>query len=135
MKKSLIAIITSFTLAAIVTFAIPVTTYAAFHGSMSDGALSAKGDDQPADLVGEQGIFAKVTNVMLFVIGAISVIMIIIGGIRYVISGGKQDAVTGAKDTILYAIIGIVVALLAYAVVQFVLSSFSASGGGGGIDV
>ena len=64
-----------------------------------------------------------IINVLLFVIGAVAVIMIIIGGIRYVVSGGDQNAVTGAKNTILYAIIGIVVAVLAYAVVNFVLTS------------
>ena len=65
-------------------------------------------------------------------IGAISVIMLIIGGIRYVISGGDSTAVQGAKNTILYAIVGIVVALLAYAVVNFVISSFAGSPGSGG---
>jgi multisubunit Na+/H+ antiporter MnhB subunit len=57
---------------------------------------------------------------MLFIIGAIAVIMLIIGGIRYVVSAGDQNAVTSAKNTILYAIIGIVVAFLAYAAVNFV---------------
>jgi multisubunit Na+/H+ antiporter MnhB subunit len=63
----------------------------------------------------------------LFIIGAISVIMLIIGGIRYVVSGGDSGAVTSAKNTILYAIVGIVVAILAYALVNFVVSSFSAN--------
>jgi hypothetical protein len=63
----------------------------------------------------------------LFIIGAISVIMLIIGGIRYVVSGGDSSAVTSAKNTILYAIVGIIVALLAYALVNFVLTSFSAA--------
>jgi multisubunit Na+/H+ antiporter MnhB subunit len=65
--------------------------------------------------------------VLLFIIGAISVIMLIIGGIRYVVSGGDSSAVTSAKNTILYAIVGIIVALLAYALVNFVLTSFSAA--------
>ena len=46
--------------------------------------------------------------------------MLIIGGLRYVISQGDANNVKQAKDTILYAIIGIVVAILAYAVVNFV---------------
>ena len=61
---------------------------------------------------------------LLFIIGAISVIMLIIGGIRYTTSQGDQGAVQSAKNTILYAIVGIVVALLAYAAVNFVISSF-----------
>ena len=61
-----------------------------------------------------------ITNLLLFVIGAIAVVMIIIGAIRYVTSSGDQAQVTAAKNTIMYAIIGIVVAFLAYAIVNFV---------------
>ncbi len=91
--------------------------------SITEGAKCAQGNEQPAELFGDGGIFETVTNILLFLIGAISVIMLIIGGIRYVVSGGDQTAVTGAKNTILYAIVGIVVAFLAYAAVQFVTSS------------
>jgi hypothetical protein len=88
--------------------------------TLSEGADCAKGDEQATTLFGEGGIFAAITNVLLFLIGAIAVIMLIIGGIRYVISGGDQAQVTSAKNTILYAIVGIVVAFLAYAAVNFV---------------
>ena len=77
---------------------------------------------------GQGGIFRTITNVMLFLIGAISVIMLIIGGIRYVVSGGDSTVVQNAKNTILYAIVGVVVAILAYAVVNFVITSFSNGG-------
>lgn len=92
------------------------------------GATSAKSDDQNATLFGDGGIFRTITNVLLFLIGAVSVIMLIIGGIRYTISGGDSSAVTAAKNTILYAIVGIIVALLAFAIVNFVLGSFSGGG-------
>ena len=91
--------------------------------SIEGGANSAKGNGQASDLFGETGIFRTVTNILLFLVGAVSVIMLIIGGIRYVVSGGDQSAVTAAKNTILYAIVGIVVAFLAYAAVNFVVSS------------
>ena len=95
------------------------------------GAESAKGQGQSTDLFGQTGVFQTITNVLLFILGAISVIMIIIGGIRYVLSGGNSTAVTAAKNTILYAIVGVIVALLAYAIVNFVLTSFSSPGTGG----
>lgn len=60
-------------------------------------------------------------NILLFVIGAVAVVMVVIGGIRYVTSGGDQSQVTGAKNTILYAVVGIVVAAMAYAIVNFVI--------------
>lgn len=113
---------------------VPAPAYAVTDGtcdetdiSFSEGADCAKGDDQATNLFGTGGIFATITNVLLFLIGAISVIMLIIGGIRYVVSGGDQAQVTGAKNTILYAIIGIIVAFLAYAAVRFVTNSLSAS--------
>lgn len=105
----------------------------AFSQSISDGAGSAKGEGQGDCLFGGgecagDGIFTTITNVLLFLVGAISVIMLIIGGIRYTISGGDSTAVTSAKNTILYAVIGIIVSLLAYAIVNFVLGSFISQG-------
>ncbi len=74
---------------------------------------------------GADSIFTKVVNIMLFIIGAVAVIMLIYGGIRYTISGGNDTEVKAAKNTILYAIVGIVVAFLAYAVVNFVLTGLA----------
>lgn len=95
--------------------------------SISTGATAAKGNDQPEELGGERGMFKRITDVMLFIVGAISVIMLIIGGIRYVVSGGDQGAVQSAKNTILYAIVGVIVTILAYAVVNFVISQFASN--------
>ncbi len=94
---------------------------------ITGGAQCAQGQGQGADLFGPEGIFRTITNVLLYIIGAISVIMLIIGGIRYTISNGDSGAITNAKNTILYAVIGIVVAILAYALVNFVISSFSST--------
>jgi hypothetical protein len=66
-------------------------------------------------------IIANVVNILLFIVGAVSVIMIVVGGLRYVTSGGDNSAVTSAKNTILYAVVGIVVAFMAYAIVNFVV--------------
>jgi multisubunit Na+/H+ antiporter MnhB subunit len=60
----------------------------------------------------------------LFILGAIAVIMIVIGGIRYTTSNGDSGSIKSAKDTILYAVVGLVVAMLAYAIVNFVVQSF-----------
>src|SRR5258706_10099297 len=64
--------------------------------------------------------FAGVADALIFLVGAVSVIMIIVGGLRYVISNGDQKAVEGAKNTILYAVIGIVIAIASFAIVTFV---------------
>ena len=73
-------------------------------------------------LVGQDSIPAKITSWIITLTGAISVIMVIIGGLRYAAANGDQNAVKGAKDTILYALVGLVVAILAQVIVSFVLS-------------
>lgn len=98
---------------------------AGFNKGLGDGAKSAQGRDQPDRLDGSNGIFTTITNILLFIIGAVAVIMLIIGGIRYVTSGGDSTAVTAAKNTILYAVVGIVVAIIAYAVVNFVIENLA----------
>ena len=113
-------------------FSLVPTRAQAFGGGMIGGANAARGSDQPSDLFGQAGIFSTITNVMLFIVGGVSVLMIIIGGLRYVLSGGDSGNVSAAKNTILYAIVGIIVSLLAYAVVSFVVSSFANNSGGGG---
>ena len=122
-------VVPAFALGVVLFTAVPA--YAAFDLSIGDGAIAAQGKDQEGDAAslfgdgGQGGIFRTITNVMLFIIGAISVIMLIIGGIRYVLSGGNQEKVAEAKNTILYAIVGVVVAILAFAVVNFVIQSFT----------
>lgn len=66
----------------------------------------------------------NIVNLLLYVLGVIAVIVIVIAGIRYATSGGDANAVKGAKDTILYAVVGLIVAILAYAIVNFVLGKF-----------
>lgn len=66
----------------------------------------------------------NIVNVLLFLLGMVAVIMIVIGGIRYVISGGDSAQTKAAKDTILYSVVGLVVAILAYAIVNFVVGVF-----------
>jgi hypothetical protein len=92
--------------------------------SASSGVNCAQGNGTPTTLFGGQGsIFTTIVNVLLFIIGAISVIMLIIGGIRYTISAGDSGNVTAAKNTILYAIVGLIIAFLAFAIVNYVLGA------------
>lgn len=65
----------------------------------------------------------NIVNTMLFVLGALAVTMVIFGGVKYVLSAGDAKKVETAKNTILYAIIGVVVAALAGVIVNFVLTS------------
>jgi len=114
------------------TFVVSDTSSAA---SIMDGINAARGDGQPSELFGGTGIVTNITNVLLFIVGALSVIMLIVGGLRYVVSGGNSTAVTAAKNTILYAIVGLVISFLAFAAINFVLSAFAPGVGAGGTNV
>lgn len=70
-------------------------------------------------------LFKNIANVFIFLIGSVSVLMVLYGAFRYVISRGDAANVKAAKETILYAIMGVVVAICAYAIVNFVASSIS----------
>lgn len=66
-------------------------------------------------------LVTTIVNILLFVVGIVAVIMIIIGGLMYVVSGGDAGSVTKAKNTILYSVIGLLIAILAYAIVNWVV--------------
>ena len=85
---------------------------------LDDGTAGAKVD----------GIIKLVINIFSLLVGVVAVIMIIVGGLKYITSGGNEGNVTGAKNTILYAIVGLVVVALAQIVVKFVLSKTVSSG-------
>ncbi len=108
---------------AVTSVVAPAGTAFAAQSSIQDGINSAKGDDVPSQLFGDGSIFTTIVNILLFIIGALSVVMLIWGGIRYTTSGGSSSAVTSAKNTIMYAIIGLVVAFLAFAIVNWVLGA------------
>lgn len=91
--------------------------------TVQEGAEAARADGMPTELVGPNGTFTNITNTILYAVGIISVIMLVWGGIRYIISGGDSKKVTDAKNTVLYAIIGLVISVLAYAIVNFVLNT------------
>ncbi len=119
----------------LVPLAAPVTAFAQvstdpnIQGSLCEGAnLQVGGEqdcttDDPAGKVNDT--IAFVINIFSIIVGVVAVIMIIIGGLKYITSNGDSNNVTSAKNTILYAIIGLVVVALAQFVVKFVLSKTS----------
>lgn len=121
-RKKLTSVLAAFVFVAAAVF-VPVAPVGA--QTIQDGINSAQGEGVPTNLFGDGSIFTTVVNIMLFIIGAISVVMLIFGGIRYTTSAGNSAAVTGAKNTIMYAIIGLVVAFLAFAVVNWVLGAIT----------
>jgi hypothetical protein len=98
-------------------------------GSLCQGggnvALGEEADCEDVTEDSEEGlnnVITNVVNVLSLIVGIIAVIMIVIGGFRYITSGGDSGNVSGAKNTILYAIVGLVIVALAQFIVRFVLS-------------
>lgn len=74
-------------------------------------------------ITGPQGVMMRIARTLSLVVGAVSVIVIIIGGFKYVLSGGDSNGVASAKNTILYAVVGLAVALLAQIIVNVFLGN------------
>ena len=107
--------------------AMPANAFTCPNGkekSGSDYTQACKNDglktNQETDLM---SVMNTIINVVIGVIGFVAVAMIIVGGFQYTTSSGDTGKVTKAKNTIMYGIIGLVVALLAFAIVNFVLSN------------
>jgi hypothetical protein len=92
----------------------------------TDPDACPEGDDA-TDRVND--IIKLIINIFSLIVGVISVIMIIIGGLKYITSGGNDSNVAGAKNTILYAVIGLVIVALAQVIVRFVLNKVSTNAG------
>lgn len=105
----------------VLSTAMPLSIAIATPADQINNGVSSVGGGNSVSL--GQNI-ANITNILLFLAGAIAVIMIVIGGIRYITSNGEQANLKSAKDTILYSVIGLIVTIIAYAIVNFTISSF-----------
>lgn len=76
------------------------------------------------NITADSATLGNILNAVYSWAGIIAVLMIIIGGLMYVISGGNQSNITKAKDTIVYSVIGLVVVIMAFTITQFVLGRF-----------
>lgn len=91
----------------------------------NDTSCDPANDTEANDRI--NNILKTIIHLFSLVVGIVSVIMIIIGGFKYITSGGNDSNVAGAKNTIVYAIIGLVVVALAQFIVRFVLSKVTTS--------
>lgn len=111
-------------LLALGAIALPVLVPVEAAAQADELLQGAEATGQEGGSTVEEGI-TGVVNVLLFLLGAVAVIAIIVGGIMYAVSSGDAGRAKAAKDTIMYAVIGLIVAILAYAIVNFVISSFA----------
>lgn len=121
MKKSIISI-------AIMTCAVfgaSVLSTASLSGSasaqVSEGINTATTSEMKGKSIdGDKGLIKTVVNVLLWAVGILSVIMIIFSGLRYITSAGDASKTKSAQSTLTYSVIGLIVAIMAYAIVNMV---------------
>jgi cytochrome bd-type quinol oxidase subunit 2 len=126
-KTTLISLMAAAAL--IVPFAVPASVYAAdLTTSLCAGTgltLTAEGNcvNEAAETKVNSTI-SLALNIFSAIVGIIAVVMIIVGGVKYITSQGESANITSAKNTILYALVGLVVVALAQVIVRFVLNRF-----------
>lgn len=86
--------------------------------------------DTADDGVDVQSIAETIVNVFTWIVGVVAVIMIIYGGFRYITSGGDSGKVSGAKNAIIFALVGLVIVILAQIIIRFVVNQFDGTGPG-----
>lgn len=131
LRKTIVAAVAAFALM-VIPLAVPASVSAAnqIENCLSGGATLSLGDNAGSNCpagtnnVGTQrvnNIITTIVNIFSAIVGVIAVIMIVYGGFKYITSGGDSGNVSSAKNTIIYAVIGLVVVALAQFIVQFVL--------------
>lgn len=105
------------------------TTYAASKDDICQGIASATTTGSCTDPEGPsvESTLSLVINILSIIIGIVSVLMIMFGGFRYITSAGDSNGISSAKNTIIYAIVGLIIAFFAQVIVQFVLNKATES--------
>lgn len=98
---------------------------AATRDTVKDGVTGVGGTDPGNAGSDLTKTIKNVINILLFLISMVAVIFIVIAGLRFVTSNGDTNTVSQAKNTIIYAVLGIVVAVMAYAIVNFILDNIT----------
>lgn len=91
------------------------------------GLVDGSADCQETGGTTVQSVVATAVKLLSYVAGVAAVIMIIIAGVRYITSNGDPSGIKGAKDAIIYAIVGLIVVVFAQAIVKFVLNNATSS--------
>ena len=102
-------------------------TFNACKHVVSGNTAVCSGDSKDATSIAK-----NIISILLWVVGIASVIVIIYAGITFIISAGNPSKISQAKTMLTYAVVGLVVAILAYAIVNFVINASSGKGVGGG---
>lgn len=129
MRRLILTFLATVTLCLPLLAAQPVAAFDPF-GSTKTECQEANADSSPCNadanqgnpLAGPDGILIKVTNLLAIAGGVAAVVMIMVNGIRFILSGGNPDRVSGARDGVVYSVIGLIVIIAARSIIVFVLN-------------
>jgi hypothetical protein len=138
-KSSILVLVTMFTFGA--PMLVPVAVYATCQadngiqqglGAGIDQTTGVSGSCNDASTTGAgslEAVAKKVVNIFSIIVGIVAVIFVIYGGFRYITSGGDSGSVGNAKNTLIYALVGLVIVALAQLIVHYVLSTATGAAG------
>ena len=134
-KRVLLAVMLLAAIPAVTSFIFSSDVFAQVS-AVKEGVQIATAESGVSSNLDMSTAVSKFVHLMLYTVGILAVIMLIFGGIKYVISGGDSKKVESAKATVLYALAGLIVALVSFVVVNFIISFATGNGvtGGSGFD-
>lgn len=84
-------------------------------------------DNKGSD-TGVVNVIKRITDMLMYGVGVVSVIMIIVSGIRYISAHGDKTQATAARNTLIYSVVGLIVTISAYTIVTYILDQFIGKG-------
>lgn len=128
LKKIVTPMVVVMSLLGLIGLSAIAPSYTASASTVSEvkSGVTGVGGDTDGNRSGDVAVtIKKVIGILLFLIGMIAVIFIVIAGFRFVTSNGDSNTVSAAKDTIIYSVLGIIIAVMAYAIVNFIIDNIT----------
>ena len=131
MIKSIRFILASLSLVSVMAFAVPVHAEDVFKGVCSDLQAQSSTVCKSKDLGGKnpifgpEGVLTVAINIISIIVGVVALIFVILGGLKFITSGSNPQDVSKARETVIYALVGLMIAGLAQVIVQFFLKKIN----------
>lgn len=116
--KQVVIMVAILTFVSVVNFSPVIALDGNAEAGFNSGINQVGGDSGRNDLL---SLINNVINALLFVVGIAAVIIMVVSGLRFVTSEGDAQAANKARNTVIYAAIGLVVSVLSYAIINFIL--------------
>ncbi|HVV66482.1 MAG TPA: pilin [Candidatus Saccharimonadales bacterium] len=130
-KRTLVGICTQLVLAFTLVFVPVGTVSAACSGSGSQGQVLGGIGETGGDCNGSgfTNVLSTIVSIISYIAGIVAIVMVIVAGVKYMTSAGDSNKASSAKSTLIYALIGLAIAVLAQVIVQFVINTASGAPG------